>query len=245
MLKRFVTVFVVFLAACAPSAVAPTPGATLPPTATAIPTDTPTPAPTPTPLPTATLAPPPAQFDAGFDASLPYWSFVTANTAGAIAPELSGTSLVFELAQPEQWAYAIYAKQDYSAVQITASADLQADGLSSAGLVCGYDAKTGWFEFDIFSDHTYSVMFGQWLADGVAAYTRLRTDTSEFIAATSNEITLNCAGNLLSPSVNGTALSRVDVTRFGTTTGGIGLSASSFLVVPARIEFGKLSVSTP
>src|SRR5512138_3961476 len=158
-------------------------------TATAIrPTETlqPSPAGTPTTAPaasaTASASPAPRTFTETFDMPASNWSFLQAGSTESLpAPATRDGFLVFDLPAPEQWGYAIYGGVDYADVRVEAKAQFRTDGDGAIGLVCRYDEANGWYELDVFADQTYALLFGQWLASGVAAYTPLRQGKSDYI----------------------------------------------------------------
>jgi hypothetical protein len=109
---------------------------------------------------------------------------------------------------PNQWLYEIYAPHTYADVRIDARVELGAGGPGAAGVICRYDRGGGWYEFNVYADQTYTLLFGQWLAEGIARYTPLVVSESEEITPSVNEIGLVCQGDILTPYVNGVQLRR-------------------------------------
>ena len=153
--------------------------------------------------------------------------------------------LVFDLAEANQWAYSLYSVPDYADVTVEAQTQRRTEGDGAVGLVCRYDERKGWYEFNIHEDQTYQLLFGQWLAPGVARYTPLFQGESENIAPDANTIGLECQGNTLTPFINGIQMRRWQEQKFGLLSGQVGLSASSFQDIPFTIAFDSFKVIEP
>ena len=212
--------------------------------ATRAPTSTPSASPT-APTPCATR-PAPRTFTEEFNSTPAFWSFLQIDNGQAFAgPSLRDGFLVFDLMAANQWAYALYGGQTYDDVLVEAQAQYRTSGDGAVGLVCRYDEKNGWYEINVYADQTYQLLFGQWLAEGVARYTPLYQGTSEAIQSDANQIGLRCQGNALTPFVNGTQLRSWQESKFGLKTGKVGLAASSFEDAPFTIGFDSVKVSFP
>lgn len=226
-----------------------TPAPSLAPTGAASPSPalTATPSPVPaTSMPTATLAPAPRFFTEDFNGALPYWSMMQVDTGGNAAASTPDSGyLDFDLRAPDQWAYALYGARTYDDVHIEAQVEVRAGDDGSVGLLCRYDAKSGWYEFNIYADQTYTLLYGHWLADGVAQYLTMVRTTSEKIKTGSNEIGLLCEGDTLTPFINGVQMRKWPDTKYGLTKGNIGLLAASFVDVPFDAAFDWVKVSGP
>ncbi|MBI5951761.1 MAG: hypothetical protein HY865_08895 [Chloroflexi bacterium] len=228
-----------FLSACAtpvPPQSGPSPiPATQTPSATAVMTSTPTLIPTPVPL----------FFTDEFNSDLGAW--VSFQTGGAEAPsvKLENDLLRIDLPSPNTWYYAIHNAHEYSSVFVRA--EFSGTPAGSLGVICNYDESKGWFEFNIASDGTYSILFGQWLAQGIAQYTPIATAGSEYLTAgkLDYEIGLICRDDTLFPHINGKLFRKVDVSRYGLTEGKIGINASSFEEVPMTATFDWIQVEEP
>ena len=232
------------LSACGAGATS-LPATEAPPVASATSTASITPSPLP-PTSTATLPPAPRTFTEEFDADAPYWKFLQAGAAGAAttAAMRPGT-LRFELSEPDAWAYAVYADEVYEDVRIDAVVDFDGNGDSSAGVLCRYDAGVGWYEFNIYPDRTYNLLFGQWLAEGIARYTPLVVSESDEISPAVNEIGLVCQGDVLTPYVNSVQLRRRQETLHVLTEGQVGVSAASAAAGGQAVSFDWVSVGNP
>jgi hypothetical protein len=204
--------------------------------ASATPAFTSTPAFTPTPLPLF--------FTDEFSTDRNSW--LSFQTGGETTPEVSLTNdfLRLDISAPDTWHYLIHNAHTYRDVFIKTQFVGTPSG--SMGLVCRY-GKTGWLEFNIADDGTYNVLFAHWLTEGIAEYTPIATDTSEYIHAGTfdYEIGLTCQENHVLLHVNGKLFRKIDVTRFELTEGQVGLSVASFDKTPMIASFDWFRVSEP
>ncbi len=206
---------------------------------------TPTPVPT-VPTPTLTPAPAPLFFTEQFRVTPPYWDFLQVDNGQPFAePGVQDGFLVFDLAATNQWAYGLYEGHDYADVTVETQSQYRTLGDGAVGLVCRYDLTKGWYEFNIYADRTYELLYGQWLTPGVARYTPLYHGESEKIQSDENRIGLRCQGNALTPFVNGTQLRTWTELKFGLAEGKAGLAVSSFEDAPFTIAFDWIKVSEP
>jgi hypothetical protein len=225
----------------------PTPKAESTPTATA--TQTPPPPATATmtftPAPTFTPTPVPLFFTEEFNADLGAWASFQTGGAQAPAVKLENDFLRIDFPAPNSWYYAIHNAHEYSGVFVNARFSGTPTG--SLGVICDYSESKGWYEFNIASDGTYSILFGQWLTEGIAQYTPIIVDGSEYIQSgkLEYEIGLTCQDNLLLPHINGKLFRKVDVSRYGLTGGKIGINASSFEDIPMIATFDWVKVEEP
>lgn len=174
-------------------------------------------------------------------------AWVSFQTGGAQSPaiKLENDSLRIDLSSPDTWYYAVHNAHEYSDVFV--GAKFLGTPSGSIGVICNYSESNGWYEFNIASDGTYSVLLGQWLAQGIAQYTPIATDTTEYIQAGNfnYEIGLTCGENLLLLHINGKFFRKLDVTHYGLTKGKIGVTASSFGETPMIAIFDWVRVGQP
>ncbi|MBI5945320.1 MAG: hypothetical protein HY864_13195 [Chloroflexi bacterium] len=235
----------IFLTACNLATATPTPQADL--SSPTVPTQTPpepaTATQTLTPAPTFTPTPYPRNFTEEFSSNLNAWELF--QTGGSNSPTVKTENSMFriDIASPHTWYYAIQTTHEYSSVAISAKVDGSPSG--SIGLVCFYNESNGWYEFNIASDKTFSVLLGQWLAEGVAQYTPLITDTTGALESgnLNYEIGLVCRKESLLLYINGNPFGEVDVSKYGLAAGKIGITASSFDELPTTAFFDWVKVS--
>jgi hypothetical protein len=198
-----------------------------------------------TPAPTLTPTPVPLFFTEEFNTDLGAWT--SFQTGGAEAPtvHLENDFLRIDLSSPDTWYYAIHNAHVYSDVFI--SAKFLGTPSGSLGVICDYSESNGWYEFNLASDGTYSVLFGQWLAQGIAQYSPIATDTIEYLRSGNldYEIGLTCQENILFLYINGKLFRKLDVAHYGLTEGRIGISVSSFDEAPMIATFDWVKVDKP
>ena len=148
---------------------------------------------------------------------------------------------------PFTWAYAIYSAEDYRDIRVDAHFANQAGSPASIGLVCRYNEADGWFEYNVSTDGTYNVLYGEWLAVGIADYLPILSGSSNAIqpSGTPQEIGLLCSGTTLSLFIDHNLIRRVDVSRFELLDGKVGLTSSSFENTPVIAAFDWVRVSEP
>ncbi|MBP6179031.1 MAG: hypothetical protein KA473_11180 [Anaerolineales bacterium] len=210
-----------------------------PATATSIPTLTPVPTASPTSTPV------PMFFTEDFNADLGAWaSFQTGGAQPALVG-LENDLLRIDFASPDTWYYAIHNAHEYSSVNISAKFFGTASG--SIGVVCNYSETNGWYEFNLASDGTYSVLLGQWLSPEIAQYTPIVSDTTEYLQAgiLDHEVGLTCQDNLLFLFINGKLFRKLDVSHIGLAGGKVGISAASYADIPMTATFDWVQVSEP
>ncbi len=197
------------------------------------------------PLPTATAGPAPRTFTEDFAGSLSYWSFVQVdNGSQAPAPQVKAGFLRFDLTGPNQWIYALYSQQAYADVRIEAQVTIGGTN-GAAGVVCRYSQTAGWYELNVYPDQTYVLLYGQWLAPGVARYSPMVRSHSEKIQPGQNTIGLQCQAKGLTPVINGVNMrQRLDNT-YALTAGQVGISAASFEAAPTSVLYSWVKVSQP
>ncbi len=211
------------------------------------PTVTATVTPTSIPSPTITSTPVPLYFNEEFDSDLSAWtSFIT---NGDSAPEvtLADGTLNLDFTQPNTWYYAIHNAHDYSLVHVEASFNSTDPETASVGLICMYNEKKGWFEYTFSSDGTYNLLLGQWLAQGIARYTPIVHNTTEYLTRgrTNYEIGITCEEKVLWLYIDGKLFRKIDVSRYGLREGKVGIAAAVFENVPATASFDWFRVSAP
>jgi len=223
---------------------APSSTATLPATQTPIPvTDTPAPTPTPELSPT----PFPRFFTDEFDSSLAGWVILQAGNESVPNTKTENSNFIMQMDSPFSWLYAIYGAQDYANVRIDAQFTNQAGSPSSMGLICRYSEENGWFEYNVSTDGSYNLLYGSWLAVGIADYLPITDGSSNLIQPSGalQLIGLTCSDTALALYINDTIIRNVDVTNYGLTEGKVGITASSFENTPVVVALERVIVSEP
>lgn len=200
------------------------------------------------PTATATRLSPERYFIEEFDVMPTYWSTLYASGDSERVDVLNQDGLLtFEIYEPITWLYTIYGAFEYERVHFETRVVSRGTEINSMGLVCHYDEQNGWYEFNISNDGAYNLLYGQWLAVGIARYTPIINDTSERIERGSaiNEIGLDCYEHIVQLYINGKLIRKMDVSNFGLTGGKIGLSLGSFEKMPVILSFDWVKVSEP
>lgn len=191
------------------------------------------------PTSTSTPEPLPLYFTDEFTSTSAYWIF--SQTGGLNTPTTTyeNDSLRIDISSPDTWMIGIHNAHVYNNVFIKTKANIASTG--SFGLICRYN-ENGWYEFNIYSDGTYNLLYGKHLTEGVAKYIPLSTEFSGHITL-SSEIGLHCQDNSLLLYVNNNLVKRIDVTNYGLGEGQVGITASSVAESPISINFEWIQVS--
>lgn len=192
-----------------------------------------------TPTTSPTPEPPPLYFTDEFTSASPYWIFSQTGGLNLPTTTFENDMLRIDISSRDTWMIGIYNAHTYSNVFIRTKANITPSG--SFGLICRYN-NNGWYEFNVYSDSTYNLLYGKQLTEGVAKYIPLSTEFSGHINP-SSEIGLHCQDNFLLLYVNNNLVRRIDVTNYGLGEGQIGISASSVAESPASIHFEWVRVS--
>ena len=230
--------------------------ATVAPTSTPLPLSIETPLPTPipatdTPVPTPTIAlsptPLPRFFTNEFDSALEGWAILQAGNDFVPNIKAENSTLVLQMDSPYSWAYAIYDSENYSNVHIETKFENRGGSPASVGLVCRYSEENGWFEYNVTSDGTYNLLYGQWLATGVADYLPITDGSSNLVqpSGAPQQISLLCADTVLTLSINGTVVRSLDVARYELTEGKVGVTTASYENTPILVALDSVTVREP
>ena len=247
-MQKFILVFLFLVTACqsaTPTVVAlPSPTGTLPPSPTPLPViDTPA----PTPTLDASATPFPRFFTNEFDTSPVDWRILQSGSDTVPLVKSENSQVTLKIDTPFTWTYAVYGAQEYGNVRVDARFANQAGSPASIGLVCRYSEGEGWLEYNVSTDGTYNVLYGQWLAPGIADYLPVLSASSNAIqpSGSSQEIGLLCSGTTLSLFIDQVLIRNVDVSRFEQVPGKVGFTVSSFENTPVIAAFDWLKVSEP
>jgi hypothetical protein len=207
---------------------------------------TPTPPPTSTSTPAPTVTPFPRFFSGAFDSSLAGWEILQAGSETNPNVTAEAGALRLQMDVPYVWLYALYSAEEYTDVYIEAEYINSALTPAAAGLICRYSEAEGWLEYNVLTDGTYNVLYGKWLASGIADYTPiLNGATAIKQSGDIQQIALTCSGTTLYLHLNGAIIRSVNVERFNLPPGKVGVTAASFENAPVIAVFQQLTVSEP
>ncbi len=214
---------------------------------TATVTPGPTAAPAQSPTPEFTTTPFPRFFTDEFDGSLASWAILQAGSDAAPDIKEENSRLLLQMPSPYTWVYALYGAQDYADVRIDTQFMNQAGSPASIGLICRYSETDGWLEYNVSTDGTYNVLYGKWLASGIADYLPITSGPSGAIlpSGASQQIGLVCSGTTLKLLVDGNIIRSLNISRYELGEGKVGLAAAAFENVPVIAAFDWIKVSEP
>jgi hypothetical protein len=203
----------------------------------------------PQPSPTLELSPTPLPrlFTNEFDSSLAGWVILQAGSDTVPNIKIDNSALTLQMDSPYTWVYLLYGAQDYTDIRVDTRFVNDALSPASIGLICRYNESDGWFEYNVSTDGTYNVLYGKWLANGIADYLPILSASSKDIqsSGTSQEIGLICSETTLSLFINQKLIRSTDVSHYELTEGKVGLTASSFENTPVIVAFDWVKVSQP
>ncbi|HUG34604.1 MAG TPA: hypothetical protein VMJ90_07530 [Anaerolineales bacterium] len=248
-MKKLLIGCILLLAAC--QAATPTSAPSLFLTATHPPTSLPV-TQTPEPTATQTFEPSPTAlprfFTNEFDTSFAGWVVLQAGNESVPNVKTENGTLLLQMDSPFTWLYALYGPEEYEDVRIDVQFQNRAGTPASIGLVCRYGDEQGWFEFNVSTDGTYNILYGKWLAVGIAEYLPVTNDGSSTLiqpSGATQTVGLNCEDTTLSLYIDDILLRRVDVERFELASGRVGIAVASFDNTPVLAAFDWVRVSEP
>jgi len=224
------------------------------------PTQPPAPAPTDVPPPTAApvaTEPPAASaqqfFTEEFDTALSGdWDILTVTgsdnaDADKVTVDSDGGSLVWDFESEYVYYYLFYNPYTYEDVRIDLRADNRGKNNNSISLICRYDSEVGWYEFNIANNGLYSILYAEVTSDGSIAYNTITDGGSNAIKQGKdvNEYGISCKGDKLTLFINGKETKSISEKKYGLSEGQVGISVSSFDVLPIQIDMDWFKISEP
>jgi hypothetical protein len=199
------------------------------------------------PTSTVTSTPFPLYFSDEFDSDLSAWTSFVTNGDSTPQVTLGKGTLNLNFSTPNTWYYAVHNAHTYSRVHVEASFDSTEPRTAYFGVICMYNERSGWFEYTLSGDGTYNLLMGQWLSEGIARYTPIVHDTTEYLSPgrTNYEIGITCEEKVLFLHINGKLFRKINVARYGLKEGKVGIAAAVFENVPAVAHFDWFGVSEP
>ncbi len=172
--------------------------------------------------------------------------FITNGEQNGLNLSADNGSLVFDIANPNLWAYLTYTPQTYSAVQVNVHVENR-DEDSGVNIICRYDGKQ-WYEFRISTTGLYGIYYQALNSDGIHSSQFMIADGGSNKIKTgenTNEYNAVCSGQTLSLSINGTLTRVVTDKDHFLNEGKIGIGVFSYHLVPVILSMGQVKVSQP
>ena len=206
------------------------------PTATAIPEPT-TPPPTPTPQRFFT-----EEFGDDF-AGWPYIYFADDDSGFDVYPE--NDRLVFDIQDENNYVYAYYEDQVYDDVHLETEVNNRGANTNNVSLICRLDLDEGWYEFNITSGGYYN--FYAYDIAGDTGYNELVTGGVKNLKTgkETNLYAVTCDGKTLTLYVNGKEIKSFEENKYVFKEGMVGVSVSSFDILPVNVEFEWFKIMEP
>lgn len=214
--------------------------------------------PTQPPPPTAPPAPieeptPSMYFTDEFDSDLSSdWSLFTVTGSDKADPdklklEVENGRLVWDFDSEYLYAYLFYGGFDYEDVRLEVRADNLGRNNNSVSLICRYDPDIGWYEFNVTNGGLYDILYAEVTSKGTISYNTITNGGSNAIKQGKdvNEYAIKCSGNQLTLYINGDEVNSITERKYSLRRGQIGVSVSSFNVLPILIEMDWVKVSEP
>lgn len=180
------------------------------------------------------------------------WSILTVTDSGKSDPdkvtvETSNGKLVWDFQSEYVYYYLFYEGDRYDDVKLELRADNRGRNNNFVSLVCRYDEKVGWYEFNIENNGLYSILFAEVTSSGQIRYNLVANGGSNAIkqGRDVNEYAVSCVGDKLSLTINGRDVNTVTERKFSLRDGGVGISVGSQNVLPIIVEMDWLRIIEP
>lgn len=215
----------------------------VPPPATKIPTEIPTEAP-----------PPEAEafFTEEFDENANWSYFAVDGSTSKILDEdkpgmsinINNSLLAIDLDTENLWVYLLYDPYLYESVRLDTSVNNRGANNNNVSLICRY-TESGWYEFNIANNGLYWILSASVDSSGIVGYNLIYNGGSNDIkpGKGTNEYAAVCDGTTLSLFINGKEARTVTDTDYS--SGQVGVSVSSFDVLPVNVDFDWVKISEP
>lgn len=180
------------------------------------------------------------------------WSVFTITDPNAsdldkVTVEADSGNLVWDFDSEYVYYYLFYDAFTYEDVKVEARADNRGKNNNSVSLICRYDEDEGWYEFNIANNGLYDILFAEVLENGKIRWNRIANGGSNAInqGKEVNEYSITCQGEELTLNINGDEVISIKDKKYGLRSGQVGVSVSSFNVLPILIEMDWFRISEP
>lgn len=191
-------------------------------------------------------------FTEEFDSSLSSdWSILTVTGSDKADPEKvtvepEDGKLVWNFDSEQVYYYLFYEGNSYEDVTVEVQADNRGKNNNSISLICRYDPEVGWYEFNIANNGLYDILYADASGDSIG-YNRITNGGSNDInqGQDVNEYSITCEGEDLTLTINGEEVNSIPERKYGLRDGGVGVSVSSFNVLPILVEMEWFKIIEP
>jgi hypothetical protein len=180
------------------------------------------------------------------------WSIFTVTGSNDADPDkvtvdAQDGKLVWNFDSEQVYYYLFYSAFDYEDVRVDVRADNRGRNNNSISLVCSYDPEVGWYEFNIANNGLYDILYAEVTSSGEIAYNTIANGGSNAIKQGKevNEYAITCKGDELTLFINGDEVNSITEKNYGLRGGQVGVSVSSFNVLPILIEMDWVKISEP
>ena len=211
----------------------------------------------PAPLPTTE---PVAQqfYTEEFDADTNLWTYFLVDGSdrdpifveedfGTMFVGIDDGRFVYNLEGEGQWAYVTYDAYEYDNVRLDVVAENRGVNNNNVSLICRYTEDEGWYEFNIANNGLYWIYHALVREDGYVIYTQIADGGSNKIKAgkETNTYSIICKDRMLSLFINNYETRVLEENNYALRDGRIGVSVSSFNVLPVKVEIDSIIISQP
>jgi len=180
------------------------------------------------------------------------WSILTVTGSDNADPdkvtvEPKNGKLSWDFESEYLYYYMFYSAFDYEDVRVDERADNRGKNNNSISLICRYDPAVGWYEFNIANNGLYDISYAEVASDGSIGYQKITDGGSNDIKQGKdvNEYGISCKGDQLTLFINGKQVKTLPERKYSLRSGQVGMSVSSFNVLPIQIEMDWFKISEP
>ncbi len=208
------------------------------------------------PVPTATTQAPSKYFQEDFNGNLDGWSHyvvdgktyaVLTKDPGDMTLGIKDGFLVFDLQGQGEWVYAIYNTQTYDDVRVDVSAENRGANNNNVSLICRHTSDGQWYEFNIANNGLYNIYYAHTNQENKIVYSPIADGGSNKIkqGKDTNQYAITCQGRTLTLYINNIKTRQIDDNQYVLKSGNVGVSVSSFNVLPVTVGFDWIKISQP
>ena len=189
------------------------------------------------------------EFDSSLSSDWDIFTITASDKASAdkVKVEAKDGMLVWDFDSEYLYYYLFYNAYTYEDVRVDVRADNRGKNNNNVSLICRYDPEVGWYEFNIANNGLYDIYYAEINSKGKIVYNRITNGGSNAIKQGKdvNEYSITCKGQDLTLTINGDEVNTITERKYSLRKGQVGVSVSSFNVLPILVEMDWLKVSEP